>query len=462
MLTDEEISMILNTYMYLDYKEAENGMTVKEILADLSSSHDCMPGGIHYGEYTVLKQAAENPEIGGLVIGNQSHLMDFDTGTSACTFKSAEGSVYVVYRGTGDGEWPDNGIGMTEASTTQQKRALAYFETVVERENLTEEQKVVITGHSKGGNKAQYVTMSTKYHELLDACYSIDGQGFSKKAIDGWKESYGEQEYEMRRSKITGICGENDYVNVLGYSIVLQDKVRYVKTPVKVENFAGYHDIKYMFASLEQDAVTGQPVTVFHGTKNSYVAEQGKLGSYAAVLSAALMELEPDKRDGCAATLMQLMELAGERKTGINGEQLTILDIKDFLGTGIPLIAESILYTAEGRSMLYKAFSKKSFSEDMNGNITIMINYSLLLTQMQELLKIAEQLKKCKNEVEEVCDKLPVFMKGGWLLEHKIKKEKADLEKEEKEICKLSDIIEKTAKAYMGKDITTADEILML
>ena len=71
-MTDEEISMILNTYMYMDYKEADDGMTMKEILSDLSGMEDYQPGGIHYGEYRVLSEAAENPEIGDLIIGNFS------------------------------------------------------------------------------------------------------------------------------------------------------------------------------------------------------------------------------------------------------------------------------------------------------------------------------------------------------------------------------------------------------
>ena len=52
MLTDEEISMILNTYMYMDYKEADDGMTINEILSDLSTLDDYKEGGIHYGEYS--------------------------------------------------------------------------------------------------------------------------------------------------------------------------------------------------------------------------------------------------------------------------------------------------------------------------------------------------------------------------------------------------------------------------
>lgn len=460
MLTDEEISMLLNTYMYMDYREADDGMTLNEILEELSFSEDCKEGGIHYGEYTILSEAAKNQEIGELVIGNQSHLMDFDTGTNACTFMTKDGSnIYVVYRGTGDGEWPDNGIGMTAVSTIQQERALSYFETVVEREQISQEQKLIITGHSKGGNKAQYVTMSTGYDELVDVCYNIDGQGFSDIAVDNWKKRYGEERYDSRRSKITGIYGENDYVNVLGNSIVPKEQVHYVKTPVKVENFAGYHDIKYMFSSMEKDPATGELVTVFHGQKNCYVSEQGKLGGYASVLSAAMMGLEPDKRDGCAATMMQMMELFGERKTGINDEKLTLSDIGDFFGTGVPLIAESLFFTGQGRDMLSKAFFKKSFSQDMNGNICLRVDYSGLLLQKQVLLNLAEQLKKYQEQVEDVSSKLPVFMKNNWFLNRKIIGEAGKLEKEVKELGKLSDQLGMIAEKYRETDVRTADDI---
>lgn len=461
-MTDEEISMILNTYMYMDYKEADDGMTVNEILADMASLPDYQQGGVHYGEYTVLSKAAVNPEIGELIIGDQSHLMNYDTGTCACTFQTGDGSsIYVVYRGTGDGEWPDNGIGMTQSSTIQQERALDYFETVVEREQISVEQKLVVTGHSKGGNKAKYVTMSTRYDNLLDACYDIDGQGFSEKTINGWKDEYGE-EYETRRARITGIYGENDYVNVLGTSIVPENQIHYVKTPVKVENFAGYHDIKYMFATLEKDPVTGKEVTVFHGEKNSYVSKQGELGSYAALLSLAMMKLEPDKRDGCAASLMQMMELAGERKTGINGERLTISDVGDFLGTGVPLIAGTLLGTSEGWNMLYHGVIKKSFSQDVNGRLTVMADKMSLLRQVQALQNMAVRMRTYREEIDNVCSALPEFMKNSWMLCHKIKKEAENLDREIRELEKLSKMLESIVKIYMTEDIRAADEILMI
>ncbi len=461
-MTGEEISMILNTFMYIDYREADDGMTLNEILDDLSYRPDCQEGGLHFGEYTVLLQAAENPEIGELIIDNQSYLMGWDEGTAACTFSDVGGSsIYVVYRGTGDGEWPDNGLGMTQKSTIQQERALAYFETVVERQQVTEEQRLIVTGHSKGGNKAQYVVMSTKYDDLLDACYNIDGQGFSEQAISGWKETWGSEGFEKRTQKITGIYGENDYVNVLGNSIVPHEQVHYVKTPVKVGNFAGYHDIKYMFSSLEKDAATGEISTVFHGKKNDYVMEQGSLGSYAGKLSDFLMQTEPEKRDGCASVIMQLMELAGTRKTGLNGEKLTLFDIGNFIGTGIPLITESLFFDGKGQEMLFDAFLKKSFSQDMNGQIMLMADYSTLARQTQILLQMADKVNQYKEKAQEVFDRMPLFMKSSWNLCRRLKAETDSLGREAETLKELSEMLDKIVRTYADCDAQTADEILL-
>ena len=358
-ISEAEISMVLDTFMYLDYREAKDGLALRDIIDNLETVPDYGGGGAHYGEYTVLREAVKNEEIGSLKICCQSANMGYDSGTAACTFQSSDGnSYYVVYRGTGDGEWPDNGIGMTDAATIQQNRALSYFEDVVERMDIGKENQVIVTGHSKGGNKAQFVTMETRYENLVDACYSVDGQGFSDVAINKWKDRYGDEKYDKRREKIYGIHGENDYVSVLGSSVILAGHIRYIKTPVEKTNFAGYHDIKYMFASLTADEETGNYITTFRGRKNCDVPNRGELGEYAAALSSGMMKLTPGDRDGCAAVIMQLMEASRGQKKGINGERLTLEDIKDFTIQGIPLIAGSLFQEEEGRkSMRFGYFS---------------------------------------------------------------------------------------------------------
>lgn len=460
-MTDEEISMVLNTYMYLDYKEAKDGMTINEIVKALADCPDCQENGSHYGEYSVLSKAAKSPEIGELIIGSQSHLLGYDTGTAACTFtEPGGGSVYVVYRGTGDGEWPDNGLGLTEKSTRQQERALAYFEEVVESRQITAQQKLIVTGHSKGGNKAQYVTMTTGYIGLLDACYNIDGQGFSKEAIKGWQKKYGAEEYRRRIQKITGIYGENDYVNVLGYSIVPKSRIHYIKTPVKKENFAGYHDIKYMFASLKRNSVTDEWETVFQGRKNGYAMERGELGNYAAALSEKVMVLPANQRDGCAASVMQLMELLGGRKTGLNGERLSFWDIEDFLNAGIGTVAGSLFGTRQGLEFLEALFAEQTFTNEMKGVPEISIDYGALAEQMTALSDTAGLLQEYKKQAEEISDKLPQYIKSGRDLGRRLKKEIKELEKEIRRMKQLAEILENVIKLYMEKDVHIMQELM--
>ena len=461
-MTEEEISLLLTTYMYLNYQEADDGMTLSEVLSELQNQPEYQAGGLHAGEFEILSKAAENPDIGELIIGNQSQLMGYDSGTAACTFSSADDShVFVVYRGTGDGEWPDNGIGMTEGATRQQERALRYFEEVVEREQIREEQILVIAGHSKGGNKAQFVTMSTRYDKLLDVCYNVDGQGFSEKAVAGWQESHGEKGYRERTEKIIGIYGENDYVSGLGISIVPKKNIRYVSTPVEKKNFAGYHDVKYLFDGVETDPVTGERKTVFHGQRNPYVEGRGELGSYAAVLSAALMGMEPGVRDGCAASLMQLMELGGSRKTGLNGEKLSWSDVDEFVNQGIPSILKSLFSTREGLTLLQAALFEDSFSEEMPGRVLLSVEYRALCRELSALSDMEQKLSGYREQAEETLKKLPSFLKESWLLCNRLKREIRNLEEEIKAMKSLRLLLEECIQLYIKCDCALFDEILV-
>lgn len=452
-LSEAEISMILDTFMYLDYKEAREGTSLKEIIRELERHPDYGGGGLHAGEYTVLKKAVENETVGELVIRCQSGDMGYDTGTAACTFTTPdEGSVYVVYRGTGDGEWMDNGIGMTSAATMQQKRALSYFEQVIETMEIEKEQRLIVTGHSKGGNKAQFAAMETKYQGLLDVCYSVDGQGFSEQAIEGWRERYGEEEYEKRRGKIYGIHGENDFVSVLGHSVIPEDQIRYVRTPVEKTNFAGCHDIKYMFATLDYDEKTREYVTSFHGRKNSDTGKRGELGEYAALLSCGVMELSPERRDGCAAVIMQLMEAASGEKKGINGEKLSLGDLLDFTFQGIPVIARSLLKEKEGRKLLGVLCAPGAQPEMRYMDTVLQVHYGRLLFQAQEMEKEVVKIYKISSEIRKIAEKLPCYLKSGNNFSFQLIHSSAQMENMGKKLQRTAQLQEKIAKRYQQWD----------
>lgn len=448
-LSEGEIAMVLDTFMYMNYQGARDGESLSAILKGLENQEDYQPGGAHYGEYTILKQAAKNKEIGELKIGCQSANMGFDTGTCACTFSSPDKScVYVVYRGTGDGEWPDNGKGMTQESTLQQERALEYFEAVSKELAFSENQRVIVTGHSKGGNKAQFVTMSAKNGKLIDCCYSVDGQGFSQEAVEKWKKTYGEIEYQERIGKLRGICGENDYVNVLGMTIIPMGQIRYVSTPVEKQNFAGYHDIKYLFASLERTEAKDGWMTVFHGRKNPDVLGQGVLAEYAAALSAAAMAMDRNKRDGCAAVLMQLMEGMQGTKQGLNGEKLSLSDIGDFASEGISMLLSSLLKEKEGRNLLYAFWKRELLSEQLPGMVVLEVKKQILREQATVLSGIGKKLENHRQRINEIRKCMPLYINGNMAVNHRISRVILETEKIEKRLQALSCHQEEAAEAY--------------
>lgn len=116
--------------------------------------------------------------------------------------------VNVVFRGTkGDYEWHDNGEGGYLSDTEQQKKAAAYIEGLPENYG----DAMTVTGHSKGGNKAQYVTIVTN---RIAKCVSYDGQGFSEEFVSKYRE-----QIAKKANSIVSISASDDFVNCLLYPI---------------------------------------------------------------------------------------------------------------------------------------------------------------------------------------------------------------------------------------------------
>ena len=121
--------------------------------------------------------------------------------------------VTFVFRGTNALEWLDNAEGFVCEDSKLQKHALDFFENVIEKNGYADKgYNINVTGHSKGANKAQYVTIASRYD--VNECISYDGQGFSKEFLEKYKDAI-----EQRADRITTIAADYDYVNVLGKSI---------------------------------------------------------------------------------------------------------------------------------------------------------------------------------------------------------------------------------------------------
>lgn len=320
--------------MYLEIEHISDGTSLKEIL-DSVADNDAYTSssGQHYGQYQVLTDAVrQNAGLGELQIGNQSSGMGkvFEN-TGACTFRDpGNADSYVVFRGTQDGEWLDNGRGMTQIATEQQRNASLYFDHVAMEENWDSADHIVVTGHSKGANKAQFVTLDAKHKELIKECYSVDGQGFSPEAIE-YYQNLDEREYLQAIAKMRAVNGEYDYVHQLGVKIIPDDQTKYLKQ--EVEGLVENHAIEYMFAR-KRNGSTG-----YSGEPNDEAKGPGGMAEYAGRISAIMMNLPLLERDDAAMAIMQVLEIGmGKEKTGLHDEM-----VLDQLLPGLSLAVPSII-----------------------------------------------------------------------------------------------------------------------
>lgn len=142
---------------------------------------------------------------------------------TAVLFRNPETQENVIaFRGSTKTEWADNfAIGGNQQtadgiSSPAQERAKEWYESLFgENGNglLSSDDYITVIGHSKGGNKAKYVTILDAAEgapRAIDRCISMDGQGFS----DEFMETYA-YEVGVAHDKIVNLNAESDFANAL-------------------------------------------------------------------------------------------------------------------------------------------------------------------------------------------------------------------------------------------------------
>lgn len=348
-MDEKTIAVLLNEFMYMGLNlESGEKKTIGEFLDSVSgdNKYTDLP------EYQILCQAVkEHPGFGNIQWKNDSKNMGGQyEGCRAGVFLDPEtGTYYTAFQGTGDGEWVDNGLGMVQEETLQQQKASQFFDQAAEENGWSKEDKIIVCGHSKGGNKAQFVTLDAKNRDLIQRCYSLDGQGFSPEAIRYYQSLLGE-DYEKALKKMYGINGENDPVNKLGITIIPEKNISYIEQ--KEGGLAGTHDLKYLLARKGEDGNLH-----FMTSLNPEVRDSSVFAQYVENISASMMELPRENRKQVAVTVMQVIETyTGVMKEGVNGEKVdlnaeNLWKAFDALG---PMVLGELLYTEEGRRVLYE------------------------------------------------------------------------------------------------------------
>lgn len=220
VLSEEQL-LLINNLLYLSdnppLHEMKAGQTIGELLRsvdptqlDPSKEYTFFTTGKEWSN--IISAVKSDPQVSNLMI-SQSHTDAHYGGTSFLLTSPDKSEAIVAFRGTATAEWKDNftGGGPTslpdQVSTECQKNALEWYQSL----DLDSYQNITVTGHSKGGNKSQYIAI---LDNSVDRCVSFDGQGFS----DEFYEKYADQ-IAHNKNKIVNCSAESDYVNFLLNSV---------------------------------------------------------------------------------------------------------------------------------------------------------------------------------------------------------------------------------------------------
>lgn len=222
-LQREEI-VLLNCFNYLNIGN-QNRRKLGVIVNDILERPDLFnrivegnPAGMGPDNWReLLESIRSSDKLCSLILKAQSINMGYDPkGLNAVCFMDPQTKeATFVFRGTGRGEWLDNGIAFSGVESPQQVEALQYFEKALADLKLQEKGYTIdVTGHSKGGNKAQYITIR---NDVVNNCFSFDGQGFSDEALKAYRDGIA-----RNRHKIISIAADKDYVHCLGNEIAVR------------------------------------------------------------------------------------------------------------------------------------------------------------------------------------------------------------------------------------------------
>lgn len=210
-----------------------------------------------------------------------------------------------------------------------------------------------VTGHSKGGNEATLVTMI--YSDVIDRCISGDGQGFSPEFVEYMKKTLGPEEFAKIQDKMYGFHANNDYVNVLGVSVIKLENRIYFIPEIKLESI---RDLLWNHLPTAMiDVKTG---------KIAQVSEQGAFGKFIAKVSEKLMKINQADREDAAITGMCLLQYlyVHEPITSVNPDESKrnlevasdMIDVAASFSNGIRILGKLIvetLFQEEGKEFVH-------------------------------------------------------------------------------------------------------------
>lgn len=380
-LTKEQV-LLLNNLMYLSDTEPlknivkSDAATIEDFIGTISINE--IQDNKDYGSYmtgkdwkNLINAVKSDDQLMNMQIV-ETHV-DNDPngggGISAVFVHPETKEAVVAFRGTSEHEWKDNftGGGPTDTvdgvSTFQQENALNWYQSL----DLSKYETVTVTGHSKGGNKAKYITV---LDNSVDRCLSFDGQGFSDEFIKEYSD-----EITWNQGKIFNINVDKDYVNLLLNDI--GNTIFYKGYDYGEGGFLENH-CPNTFCNFHSDGT----FTMRESTRDENMTALDEM------LNSYLRTLSPEDKKATLGLIGELVEQGFKGADII--ELLNILSTENNTEYAANLLAYLIKYKEENPELLNIV---RDVLNDMNlGEITDIIDLILNIVEWKHFDKIVDVL----------------------------------------------------------------------
>ena len=338
----------------------------------------------------------------------------------------------VVFRGTGGvyDAWVDNCRGQYLSETDMQKLADDFV-----RYDCGVYDRLTVTGHSKGGNMAQFVTVTNR--DRVESCVSFDGQGFGKASIGVYRAQMGEASY-----RIKSIAGDKDFVGILLHPIA--GMRTFVRTDndgdTDVGTVEGFHSSYILYKSCEFD----EEGNITNLDRQNLIASGLEDSMRRLITGLNMLPGDGNKR---------FSELIGALVAGGMSADHDEADEQ----SRITEAAEGVRQYMSSLTALFKGSPGERVPVVTE---SVYVDAGALTKAVSQIREVSGEVAEVADRVSELRNRLNYKAASRLAVETLLRKEESRLEKKAQQIGKYADALETICHLYSGCEERRVTEIM--
>lgn len=397
-MSEDTRCMLLQQLVYFDFDsncDFKRGQTLGEWISNFKNnkyynSQDEKVFSTFYKK--VIDSVAKDPVLCGMKISDVNKPRSDDSGLIVAFVDERKNSAIVTFKGTErEVEWADNARflkynadGNDGVSTRFQEESLKFYRKW--HENNKNIKDIVVSGHSKGGNNATYVTVMDDTNSIRKAVI-VNPVGFTKEFYD----KYGDR-INAKRDIIYNNINEHDAIPVL---LNLDGHNTYYKD--KYDNYKTAHFLSSLFDF--DNPAPGEPFGMEQTVQSE---DMKKLGKF---IKSWIGDMSLKDRNENVEILCKYIEKSGNPKSKAKAVS-DILETKEFAVKNVDYIRDYMFLHPDFIPVLSR------YIDDITGD-----NKKLRL-RIWSVILFWEGIKNLDPFYREMCEALSFFTsedKQNWI-----------------------------------------------